>query len=165
MTARARVIGFDPGLRITGWGIVEAHGSRLIHVANGELRPDPEAGIADRLAELFASVTQVIEDYGPDMAAIEETFVHRSAGAALKLGMARGAALVASATAGLPVTEYAARSIKKALVGSGGADKAQVQYMIGILLPGCNPAGPDAADALAVAVAHAHGLPFAVAAR
>ncbi|MCY3980231.1 MAG: crossover junction endodeoxyribonuclease RuvC [Alphaproteobacteria bacterium] len=165
MTARARVIGFDPGLRITGWGIVEAHGSRLIHAANGGLRPDPEAGIADRLAELFASVTQVIEDYGPDMAAIEETFVHRSAGAALKLGMARGAALVASATAGLPVTEYAARSIKKALVGSGGADKAQVQYMIGILLPGCNPAGPDAADALAVAVAHAHGLPFAVAAR
>ena len=164
MTRGVRVIGFDPGLRVTGWGIVDAHGSRLVHVANGELRPDPKARTADRLAELFAGVAQVIRQYGPDMAAVEEVFVHRSPGVALKLGMARGAALAASANAGLPVTEYAPRSVKKALVGAGGADKAQVQYMIGILLPGCNPAGPDAADALAVAVAHAHGMPFAAAA-
>ncbi len=164
MTPRVRVIGFDPGLRITGWGIVDTQGSRLIHVANGELRPDPGAGIADRLAALFAGVTQVIQEYGPDMAAVEQTFVHRNPGAALKLGMARGAALVASANAGLPVTEYAPRSIKQALVGAGGADKTQVQYMVGILLPGCNPTGPDAADALAVAVAHAHRMPFTAAA-
>ncbi len=164
MTRGGRVIGFDPGLRVTGWGIVDVHGSRLVHVANGELKPDPKAGTADRLAELFAGVTQVIRQYAPDMAAVEEVFVHRSPAAALKLGMARGAALVAAANAGLPVAEYAPRSVKKALVGAGGADKAQVQYMIGILLPGCNPAGPDAADALAVAVAHAHRMPFAAAA-
>ncbi len=164
MTPGARVIGFDPGLRVTGWGIVDTRGSRLVHVANGNLKPDPKAGIADRLAEIFAGVAQVIEDFRPDMAAVEEVFVHRSPGAALKLGMARGAALAAAASAGLPVTEYAARSVKKALVGAGGADKAQVQYMIGILLPGCDPAGPDAADALAVAVAHAHQMPFAAAA-
>ena len=163
MTRGGRVIGFDPGLRVTGWGIVDAHGSRLVHVANGEIKPDPKAGTADRLAELFAGLSQVIEEFRPDTAAVEETFVHRSPGAALKLGMARGAALVASANAGLPVTEYAARSVKKALVGAGGADKSQVQYMIGILLPGCNPAGPDAADALAVAVAHAHHMPLAAA--
>ena len=163
MTARARVIGFDPGLRVTGWGIVDTHGSRIVHVANGELRPDPGAGIADRLAEVFAGVTEVVEQYRPDMAAVEEVFVHRSPGAALKLGMARGAALVATARAGLPVTEYAARSVKKALVGAGGADKTQMQYMVRILLPGCDPAGPDAADALAVAIAHAHRMPFAAA--
>ena len=164
MTRASRVIGFDPGLRVTGWGIVDMRGSRLSHVANGELKPDPGAETADRLAEIFAGVTQVIRQYGPDMAAVEETFVNRSPGAALKLGMARGAALAAAAGAGLPVTEYAPRSVKKALVGAGGADKAQVQYMVAILLPGCNPAGPDAADALAVAVAHAHGMPFAAAA-
>ncbi len=163
MTGGARVIGFDPGLRVTGWGIVDARGSRLSHVANGVIRPDPKAGTADRLSELFAGLSRVIGEFSPDMAAVEETFVHRSPGAALKLGMARGVALVASANAGLPVTEYAARSVKKALVGAGGADKAQVQYMIGILLPGCNPAGPDAADALAVAVAHAHHMPLVAA--
>ena len=163
MTRDRRVIGFDPGLRVTGWGIVDVRGSRLVHVANGELRPDPKDGIADRLAELFAGVTRAIEEYRPDMAAVEEVFVHRSPAAALKLGMARGAALAASANAGLAVTEYAARSVKKALVGAGGADKAQVQYMVRILLPGCDPAGPDAADALAVAVAHAHNMPVAAA--
>ena len=161
MTGGRRVIGFDPGLRVTGWGIVDARSERLSHVANGELKPDPTAEIADRLSELFNGVTQVIEEFAPDMAAVEEVFVHRSPAAALKLGMARGMALVAAANARLPVTEYAPRSVKKALVGGGGADKAQVQYMVRILLPGCNPAGPDAADALAVAVAHAHGMPFA----
>ena len=164
MTGARRVIGFDPGLRVTGWGIVDARGSRLVHVANGELRPDPAAAAADRLARIFAGVAQVVRQYRPDIAAVEEVFVNRSPGAALKLGMARGAALAAAAHAGLPVAEYAPRSVKKALVGAGGADKAQVQYMVAMLLPGCNPAGPDAADALAVAVAHAHGMPFAAAA-
>ena len=163
MTGGVRVIGFDPGLRVTGWGIVDARGSRLSHVANGELKPDPGAAIADRLAELSAGLTAIIEEFAPDIAAVEEIFVHRSASAALKLGMARGTALVASANAGLPVTEYAPRSVKKALVGAGGADKTQVQYMVGILLPGCNPKGADAADALAVAIAHAHRIPFAAA--
>jgi len=164
MTGGERVIGFDPGLRVTGWGIVDAHRGRLTHVANGELKPDPTGETADRLAELFAGLTGVIEQFAPDTAAVEEVFVHRSASAALKLGMARGTALVVSANAGLPVAEYAPRSIKKALVGAGGADKAQVQYMVRLLLPGCNPAGADAADALAVAIAHAHRLPFAAAA-
>ncbi len=163
MTGGERVIGFDPGLRVTGWGIVDAGRGRLSHVANGELKPDPTAEMADRLAALFAGLTEVIEEFAPDMAAVEEVFVHRSASAALKLGMARGTALVVSANAGLPVAEYAPRSVKKALVGGGGADKAQVQYMVRLLLPGCEPAGADAADALAVAIAHAHRLPFAAA--
>ncbi len=164
MTGGGRVIGFDPGLRVTGWGIVDAHSGRLSHVANGELKPDPAGEIADRLAELFVGLTGIVEEFAPDAAAVEEVFVHRSASAALKLGMARGTALVVSANAGLPVAEYAPRSVKKALVGGGGADKAQVQYMVRLLLPGCNPAGADAADALAVAIAHAHHLPFMAAA-
>lgn len=164
MTGGGRVIGFDPGLRVTGWGIVDAHSGRLSHVANGELKPDPAGEIADRLAELFVGLTGIVEEFAPDAAAVEEVFVHRSASAALKLGMARGTALVVSANAGLPVAEYAPRSVKKALVGGGGADKAQVQYMVRLLLPGCNPAGADAADALAVAIAHAHRMPFAAAA-
>lgn len=164
MTGGGRVIGFDPGLRVTGWGIVDAHSGRLSHVANGELKPDPAGEVADRLAELFVGLTGIVEEFAPDAAAVEEVFVHRSASAALKLGMARGTALVVSANAGLPVAEYAPRSVKKALVGGGGADKAQVQYMVRLLLPGCNPAGADAADALAVAIAHAHRMPFAAAA-
>ncbi len=160
MTRGRRVIGFDPGLRTTGWGIVDAHAGRLSHVANGEVKPDPNAGTADRLAALFAGLTRAIEEFGPDMAAVEETFVHRNPGAALKLGMARGTTLLASANAGLPVSEYAPRSIKRALVGSGAAEKTQVQYMVRLLLPGCDPAGPDAADALAVAIAHAHHMPL-----
>lgn len=164
MTGGGRVIGFDPGLRVTGWGIVDAHSGRLSHVANGELKPDPAGEIADRLAELFVGLTGIVEEFAPDAAAVEEVFVHRSASAALKLGMARGTALVVSANAGLPVAEYTPRSVKKALVGGGGADKAQVQYMVRLLLPGCNPAGADAADALAVAIAHAHRMPFAAAA-
>jgi len=163
MTRSKRVIGFDPGLRTTGWGVVDARAGRLSHIANGEVKPDPDAGVPDRLAALFAGLTRVIEEFGPDMAAVEETFVHRNPGVALKLGMARGTALVASANAGVPVTEYAARSIKKALVGGGGAEKIQVQYMVRLLLPGCAPAGPDAADALAVAIAHAHHMPPAAA--
>lgn len=164
MTGGGRVIGFDPGLRVTGWGIVDARSGRLSHVANGELKPDPAGEIAERLAELFTGLSGIVEEFAPDAAAVEEVFVHRSASAALKLGMARGTALVVSANAGLPVAEYAPRSVKKALVGAGGADKAQVQYMVRLLLPGCNPAGADAADALAVAIAHAHRLPFAAAA-
>ena len=164
MTGGGRVIGFDPGLRVTGWGIVDSQSGRLSHVANGELKPDPAGKIADRLAELFAGLTGIVAEFAPDAAAVEEVFVHRSASAALKLGMARGTALLVSANAGLPVAEYAPRSVKKALVGAGGADKAQVQYMVRLLLPGCNPAGADAADALAVAIAHAHRLPFLAAA-
>ncbi len=159
MTVARRVIGIDPGLRVTGWGIVETRAMRLIHVANGELRPDPEAGVAERLNDLFAGLSRIIRQFAPDLAATEESFVHRNAATALKLGMARGAALLAAANAGLPVAEYAPRSVKKALVGAGAADKTQVQYMVRLLLPGSAPAGPDAADALAVAIAHAHHLP------
>jgi crossover junction endodeoxyribonuclease RuvC len=150
------VIGLDPGLGCTGWGVVAKSGSRLTHVANGQVRTDPAASLAERLVTLDRELTDVIARLAPDVGAVEEVFVNANPQSTLKLGQARGVCLLALARAGLPVSEYATRLVKKALVGTGGAEKAQVQAMLKVLLPGVKLAGADAADALAVAVAHAH---------
>ena len=150
------IIGLDPGLGTTGWGIVAKSGSRLSHVANGQVRTDPAAPLAERLVTLDRELTDVILTHRPDSGAVEEVFVNTNPQSTLKLGQARGVCLLALARAGLPVAEYATRLVKKALVGTGGADKAQVQAMLRVLLPGVKLAGADAADALAVAICHAH---------
>lgn len=151
-----RLIGLDPGLRRTGWGVIEVSGNRLTHVANGTVGSDAALSLAERLSQLFDALTAVIAEYRPDEAAVEETFVNRNPSSTLKLGQARGAVLLAPAQSGIPVAEYPANLIKKALVGNGHADKNQIQAMVSILLPGAKTAGADAADALAVAVCHAH---------
>lgn len=151
-----KLIGLDPGLGCTGWGVVSAEGSRLSHIANGQIRTDAKAPIAERLVALAEGLRAVLEDHAPDAAAIEEVFVNTNAQSTLKLGQARGALMLVLAEAGLPVGEYAARLVKKAVVGTGGADKKQIQAMVKVLLPGAEIAGADAADALAVAIAHSH---------
>ena len=153
-----RLLGLDPGLRSTGWGVIDVAGNRLRHVANGTARTDASATTAERLATLFGDLCRVIAEFAPDEAAVEETFVNRNPASALKLGLARGVVLLAPAEAGLPVAEYAANTIKKSLVGTGHAAKPQVEAMVRRLLPGCAPAGADAADALAIAICHAHHL-------
>ncbi len=150
------VIGLDPGLGCTGWGVIAKTGSRLSHVANGQVRTDPSASLAERLVALDRELTDVILAYRPDTGAVEEVFVNSNPQSTLKLGQARGVCLLALARAGLPVSEYATRLVKKAVVGTGGAEKGQVQAMLKVLLPGVKLAGADAADALAVAIAHAH---------
>jgi crossover junction endodeoxyribonuclease RuvC len=150
------IIGLDPGLGTTGWGVVAKSGNRLSHVANGQVKTDPKAPLAQRLVTLDRELTDVILAHRPDAGAVEEVFVNTNAQSTLKLGQARGVCLLALARAGLPVSEYATRMVKKALVGTGGAEKAQVQAMLGVLLPGVRLAGADAADALAVAICHAH---------
>ena len=150
------IIGLDPGLGTTGWGVVAKQGSRLSHIANGQIRTDVQAPIADRLVHLDRELTDVILAHAPDSGAVEEVFVNVNPQSTLKLGQARGVCLLALARAGLPVAEYATRLVKKAIVGTGGAEKAQVQAMLGVLLPGVKLAGADAADALAVAITHAH---------
>ena len=150
------IIGLDPGLGTTGWGIVAKSGSRLSHVANGQVKTDPKAPLAERLVTLDRELTDVILAHRPDTSAVEEVFVNSNPQSTLKLGQARGVCLLALARAGLPVAEYATRLVKKALVGTGGAEKAQVQAMLKVLLPGVKLAGADAADALAVAICHAH---------
>jgi crossover junction endodeoxyribonuclease RuvC len=154
----ARLLGIDPGLRHTGWGVIEFAGNRLIHIANGRVSTDDKASTATRLAQIHDGLAKVLADWTPDEAAIEETFVNQNPASTLKLGQARGAAMLAPARAGLAVSEYAANAIKKAVVGAGHADKAQVQMMVARLLPGVKFAGPDAADALAVAICHAHHM-------
>ncbi len=150
------ILGLDPSLSCTGWGIVAKSGNRLSHVANGQIPTDPKLPLAERLVTLDRELTDVIARHHPDAAAVEEVFVNKNPQSTLKLGQARGVCLLAAARAGLPVAEYATRLVKKALVGTGGAEKAQVQAMLGVLLPGVKLAGADAADALAVAIAHAH---------
>jgi len=150
------IIGLDPGLGTTGWGIVAKAGNRLSHVANGQVRTDSSAPLAERLVTLDRELADIILAHRPDSGAVEEVFVNKNPQSTLKLGQARGVCLLALARAGVPVTEYATRLVKKALVGTGAAEKAQVQAMLAVLLPGVKLAGPDAADALAVAVAHAH---------
>ena len=150
------IIGLDPGLGTTGWGLVSKLGSRLTHVANGQVRTDPTAPLAERLVTLDRELTDVILAHRPDTSAVEEVFVNVNPQSTLKLGHARGVCLLALARAGVPVNEYATRLVKKAIVGTGGAEKAQVQAMLRVLLPGVTLAGADAADALAVAIAHAH---------
>ena len=152
------IIGLDPGLGTTGWGIVAKSGNRLSHIANGQVKTDPRAALPERLVTLDRELTDVILAHRPDAGAVEEVFVNANAQSTLKLGQARGVCLLALARAGLPVSEYATRLVKKAIVGTGGADKAQVQAMLRVLLPGVRLAGADAADALAVAIAHAHML-------
>ncbi len=156
MTGTIRIIGIDPGLRRTGWGVIDCTGSALVYAASGVIRADEDAPLAQRLTFIHAALVEVIGAHGPDEAAVEETFVNRDARAALKLGQARGAALLAPAGLGLSVAEYAPSRVKKAVTGTGRADKGQIGAMVRLLLPGARPAGEDAADALAVAICHAH---------
>jgi crossover junction endodeoxyribonuclease RuvC len=158
-----RILGIDPGLRRTGWGIVEVEGNRLSFVACGSLATDDQAALALRLVTIHDGLVRVVADFRPDEAAAEATFVNRDATATLKLGQARGVALLVPARAGVPVAEYAPNLVKKTIVGTGHGDKAQIRMMIGVLLPKAAPDSEDAADALAVAVTHAHHRQSAVA--
>lgn len=152
------IIGLDPGLGCTGWGVIAAEGNRLSHIANGQIRTDAKADLPARLVALHDRLVAVFETHAPDGAAVEEVFVNDNPQSTLKLGQARGVILLAAARRGIAVGEYAARLVKKAVVGTGGAEKAQVHAMVQRLLPGAKIAGADAADALAVAITHAHHL-------
>jgi crossover junction endodeoxyribonuclease RuvC len=152
------IIGLDPGLGCTGWGVIAASGNRLSHVANGQIRTDPKQPLAHRLVALADRLAEVLAEHRPGTAAVEEVFVNENPQSTLKLGQARGVVLLAAARGGMNVGEYAARLVKKAVVGTGGAEKVQVHAMVQRLLPGVKIAGPDAADALAVAITHAHHL-------
>jgi crossover junction endodeoxyribonuclease RuvC len=151
-----RILGIDPGLRRTGWGLIEASGNRLIHVACGSLETSERAALGVRLVAIHDGLTGVIARYRPHEAAVEATFVNANAVATLKLGQARGIAMLVPAKAGLTVAEYAPNLIKKSIVGAGHGEKAQVRMMIGVLLPQADPQSEDAADALAIAICHAH---------
>ncbi|QUT07084.1 crossover junction endodeoxyribonuclease RuvC [Sphingobium phenoxybenzoativorans] len=150
------ILGIDPGLGTTGWGIISADGNRLSHVANGQIRTDAKAPLAQRLLALDTALTTLILTHRPGGAAVEEVFVNANPQSTLKLGQARGVCLLNAARANLDVGEYAARLVKKSVVGVGNASKDQIHAMVGRLLPGAAIAGPDAADALAVAITHAH---------
>ena len=150
-----RLIGLDPGLRLTGWGVIDVERNRLRHVAHGVVKVSADQTLAERLNELFEGIAAVIQVQQPAEAAVEETFVNTNPGTTLKLGQARGVVMLAPARAGLPVFEYAANLVKKSVVGAGHADKRQIAMMVGRLLPGVD-ATADAADALAVAICHAH---------
>ena len=152
------ILGLDPGLGTTGWGLIRAEGNRLSHVANGKLKTDTTATLPRRLAHLDAMLSALLIDHAPEACAVEEVFVNANPQSTLKLGQARGVALCAAARTGLDVGEYAARLVKKAVVGVGNAEKAQVHAMVSRLLPGVKIDGADAADALAVAICHAHHL-------
>ena len=156
MTRPIRILGIDPGLRRTGWGVVEITGNRLGFLGCGSVLTDERAALAARLLAIHDGLMRILEQYRPDEAAVEATFVNKDATATLKLGQARGIAMVVPARAGVPVAEYAPNLVKKSIVGVGHGDKAQVRMMIGVLLPKADPASDDAADALAVAVTHAH---------
>jgi crossover junction endodeoxyribonuclease RuvC len=151
-----RIIGIDPGLRRTGWGVIESDGPRLSYIACGTVTSDAALPLSARLAMLFVGLDEVLSRWTPAEAAVEETFVNRDAIATLKLGQARGIALLVPARAGLPVAEYAPNMVKKTVVGSGHAEKTQIRAMIGFLLPKASPNSDDAADALAIAITHAH---------
>ena len=152
----ARLLGIDPGLRFTGWGLVESDGNRLRHLADGVIATDAAASVPERLRVLHDALAALLVLWRPDEAAVEETYVNRNGTATLKLGYARGVALLAPALAGIPVAEYGAKAVKLAVVGTGGAAKEQVQMMVRRLLPGAVIRRADAADALAVAICHAH---------
>ncbi|WP_375452244.1 crossover junction endodeoxyribonuclease RuvC [uncultured Devosia sp.] len=156
MNKAVRIIGIDPGLRRCGWGIIASEGSRLAFVACGTITPPVDGSLADRLAVLYSALTQVLERHAPDEAAVEETFVNAGARSALLLGQARGVALMTPAAHGLPVAEYAANLVKKSVVGTGHAEKGQVGLMVKLLLPAADVKGADEADALAIAICHAH---------
>lgn len=150
------LIGFDPGLRRTGWGVITMAGNRLSRVAEGVVTTDEKLSLGERLASLYRGLVAILEQYDPDEAAVEETFVNTNAVSTLKLGVARGVVMLAPAERGLMVAEYASTAVKKAVVGTGHADKVQVQMMVNRILPGAITAQADAADALAVAICHAH---------
>jgi crossover junction endodeoxyribonuclease RuvC len=156
MTNAIRIIGLDPGLRRTGWGVVACEGARLVHVAHGVIAPPEKGEFAGRLLFLLEALNEVIAAHAPHEAAVEEVFVNTNPASTLKLGHARACALIAPAKAGLPVAEYAARLVKKSIVGTGAADKDQIGFMIRRLLPTAGETTADAADALAVAITHAH---------
>ena len=150
------ILGLDPSLSCTGWGVIRSEGARLSHVANGQVATDAKAAMAERLHQLHDAVAAVIATHAPDRVAVEEVFANKNPQSTLKLAQARGAVLAACGQSGLPVAEHAARLVKKAVVGTGAAEKAQVQAMLKVLLPAAAIAGADAADALAVAIADAH---------
>ena len=151
-----RILGIDPGLRRTGWGLVESDGNRLVYVACGSLATSDKADLGARLVTIHDGLAQVIEQFTPHEAAVEQTFVNTNAAATLKLGQARGIAMLVPARAGLSVAEYAPNLVKKTVVGAGHGEKAQIRMMIGVLLPKAAPESDDAADALAIAICHAH---------
>jgi crossover junction endodeoxyribonuclease RuvC len=151
-----RILGIDPGLRRTGWGVLDVTGNRLAFVACGSVETNDRASLAERLVVIHNGLKRVIDEFHPEEAAVEATFVNKDAAATLKLGQARGVALLVPGLAGVSVAEYAPNVVKKSIVGAGHGDKAQVRMMIGVLLPRADPASEDAADALAVAVTHAH---------
>ncbi|HZQ14763.1 MAG TPA: crossover junction endodeoxyribonuclease RuvC [Pseudolabrys sp.] len=151
-----RILGIDPGLRRTGWGLIEAAGNRLIHIACGSVATGDKAPLSERLLAIHDGLAAVIERYSPHEAAVEQTFVNANAAATLALGQARGIAMLVPARAGLSVAEYAPNVVKKTVVGAGHGEKAQIRMMIGVLLPKADPPSEDAADALAIAVCHAH---------
>ncbi len=151
-------MGLDPGLGTTGWGLIRAEGNRLSHLANGQLKTNTSAPLPERLANLANQLEALLAEHRPDAAAVEEVFVNKNPQSTLKLGQARGVVLMVAARSGIPVGEYAARLVKKAVVGTGRGERPQDRAMIARLLPGVKIAGPDAADALAVAITHAHHL-------
>ena len=151
-----RILGIDPGLRRTGWGLIESEGNRLVHVACGSVETRERDELGTRLLAIHDGLIAVIERYQPQEAAVEATFVNTNAAATLKLGQARGIAMLVPAKAGLAVAEYAPNVVKKTVVGAGHGEKAQIRMMIGVLLPKADPQSEDAADALAIAICHAH---------
>jgi crossover junction endodeoxyribonuclease RuvC len=153
---KVRIIGIDPGLRNTGWGVIEAEGTRFSYIADGSVHSDVDAPLATRLLQIHTQLAEILQRYSPDEAAIEETFVNKDARATLKLGQARGAAMLAPALAGITVAEYAPNVVKKSVVGAGHAEKDQVKHMVKVLLPRAELNTADSIDALAIAICHAH---------
>jgi crossover junction endodeoxyribonuclease RuvC len=162
MTSPIRILGIDPGLRRTGWGVVESAGNRLSFIACGSVATRDDAALAERLVALHEGLVRVIDEFRPDEAAVEATFVNKDASATLKLGQARGIALLVPAQAGVVVAEYSPNLVKKTIVGAGHAEKVQIRVMVGVLLPKADPRTEDAADALAIAITHAHHRDSAV---
>jgi crossover junction endodeoxyribonuclease RuvC len=156
MNAPIRILGLDPGLRRTGWGVIACAGNRLVYVGCGAVETSEKDTLAARLAALHEGLAAILARHAPHEAAVEETFVNADPRAALKLGQARGIVLLVPAKAGLPVAEYAPNLVKKSIVGAGRAEKVQIRKMIAVLLPKAEPDSDDAADALAVAITHAH---------
>ena len=162
MARPIRILGIDPGLRRTGWGVIASEGNRLVFLACGSLATQDGAALATRLLAIHDGLRRVVDEHAPDEAAVEATFVNKDASATLKLGQARGVAMLAPAIAGLRVAEYAPNLVKKTIIGVGHGEKAQIRMMISVLLPKADPKSHDAADALAIAVTHAHHRQSAV---
>ena len=162
MARPIRILGIDPGLRRTGWGVIASEGNRLVFLACGSLATQDGAALATRLLAIHDGLRRVVDEHAPDEAAVEAPFVNKDASATLKLGQARGVAMLAPAIAGLPVAEYAPNLVKKTIIGVGHGEKAQIRMMISVLLPRADPKSHDAADALAIAVTHAHHRQSAV---